>query len=328
MRLMRWPAVLAASCAALGGSLIAPTTAPAATANADCPWVGQHATPTQRAQQVLARMTLDEKIQMVHGAASSSYAGLIPGIARLCIPALKMQDGQVGVRMKDTTQLPAAAAVAASFDTSLAKSYGQVIGAEDKAKGVDVDLGPTVNIVRDPRWGRAFESYSEDPYLTGEIGSADINGIQSQGAMAQVKHYAVYNQETNRNTPADNAIVDDRVVHEIYTAAFGTIVAKAHPSSAMCSYSSVNGTYACENAYLNNILKTGFGFDGFITSAVLSAAFGLSLVDLEASGVVVHRPERDIRPAQQVRRGGCRDRFVPGELLHILFIELVGNSPQ
>ncbi|MFI6809094.1 glycoside hydrolase family 3 C-terminal domain-containing protein [Streptomyces luteogriseus] len=266
MRLMRWPAVIAAACAALGGSLIAPTTAPAATANADCPWVGQRATPSQRAEQVLARMTLDEKIQMVHGAASSSYAGLIPGIARLCVPALKMQDGPVGVRMRDTTQLPAAAAVAASFDTSLAKSYGQVIGAEDKAKGVDVDLGPTVNIVRDPRWGRAFESYSEDPHLTGEMGSADIEGIQSQGVMAQVKHFAVYNQETNRNTPADNAIVDDRVVREIYTAAFGTIVAKARPSSAMCSYSSVNGTYACENAYLNNILKTGFGFDGFITS--------------------------------------------------------------
>jgi beta-glucosidase len=100
-----------------------------------------------------------------------------------------------------------------------------VIGAEDKTKGVDVDLGPTINIVRDPRWGRAFESYSEDPYLTGQIAAGDINGIQSQDVMAQVKHWAVYNQETNRNTVSDNAVVDDRTVHEIYVAAFGTAVA-------------------------------------------------------------------------------------------------------
>ena len=231
-----------------------------------CPWVGSKAPIDTRAAQVVSKMTLDEKITMVHGAAGSAYTGYVPGDARLCIPALKMQDGPVGVRMNDTTQLPAAADVAASFDPSVAKSYGQVIGAEDKAKGVDVDLGPTVNIVRDPRWGRAFESYSEDPYLTGQIGSADINGIQSQNVMAQVKHWAVYNQETNRNSSADNAVIDDRTVHEIYTSAFGTIVDQSQPSSVMCSYSWINGTDACENAYLNGILKKDFGFNGFITS--------------------------------------------------------------
>ncbi|MCU1655861.1 MAG: Beta-glucosidase [Pseudonocardiales bacterium] len=244
----------------------APVARAAAPASSACPWVGSHAPTNARVAQVLAKMTLDEKIVMVHGAAGSAYTGYIPGDARLCIPALKLQDGPVGVRMTDTTQLPSAANVAATFDTSIAQSYGSVIGAEDKTKGVNVDLGPTVNIVRDPRWGRAFESYSEDPYLTGQIGSADINGIQSQGVMAQVKHFAVYNQETNRNTTADNAIVDDRTVHEIYTAAFGAIVTQSHPSSAMCSYSAVNGNFACENAYLDNILKTEFGFDGFITS--------------------------------------------------------------
>lgn len=243
-----------------------PGTAHAAPGTAACPWVGSRAPIEQRVAQVLSQMTLDEKIAMVHGAAGSAYTGYIPGDARLCIPALKLQDGPVGVRMNDTTQLPAAADLAASFDPALAKSYGAVIGAEDKTKGVDVDLGPTVNIVRDPRWGRAFESYSEDPYLTGQIGAGAINGIQSQGVMAQVKHWAVYNQETNRNTTSDNAIVDDRTVREIYTAAFGTIVDESQPSSAMCSYSTINGTYACENAYLNKILKVDFGFDGFITS--------------------------------------------------------------
>ena len=131
---------------------------------------------------------------------------------------------------------------------------------------MDVDLGPTVNIVRDPRWGRAFESYSEDPYLTGEIGSADINGIQSKRVMAQVKHYAVYNQETNRNTPADDVIISDRAVREIYTNQFRMIVEQSNPSSAMCSYSMINDVFACENAYLNGILKGEYGFQGFITS--------------------------------------------------------------
>lgn len=269
---------MVAGTAAVGGLLLAqhgaanaaPAAAPAAPAatpsSSACPWVGSHAPIDQRVKQVLSKMTLDEEIAMVHGAAGSAYTGYIPGDSRLCIPALKLQDGPVGVRMNDTTQLPSASDLAASFDTGLAKQYGSVIGAEDKAKGVDVDLGPTVNIVRDPRWGRAFESYSEDPYLTGQIGSGDINGIQSQDVMAQVKHWAVYNQETNRNTAADDAIIDDRTVHEIYTAAFGAIVDQAHPSSAMCSYSTVNGTYACESAYLDGILKDDFGFTGFITS--------------------------------------------------------------
>ncbi|MCF3963102.1 glycoside hydrolase family 3 C-terminal domain-containing protein [Streptomyces fuscigenes] len=261
-------ALLVAALAVPASAAAAPAhpESPASGSSAACPWLGSHAPVDDRVSQVLSKMTLDEEITMVHGAAGSAYTGYVPGDARLCIPALKMQDGPVGVRMNDTTQLPAAASVAASFDPSVASSYGAVIGAEDKAKGVDVDLGPTVNIVRDPRWGRAFESYSEDPYLTGQIGAADIEGIQSQGVMAQVKHWAVYNQETNRNTVTDNAVIDDRTVQEVYTAAFGTIVSQAKPSSAMCSYSSINGTYACENAYLNNILKNQFGFDGFITS--------------------------------------------------------------
>jgi beta-glucosidase len=250
--------------------LVTTTTAiPSSAAGAgapSCPWVGSHADLDTRTAQVLGQMTLDEKITMVHGAGGSAYTGYIPGDARLCIPALKMQDGPVGVRMPGTTQLPSASALAASFDPGLARLYGGVIGEEDRTKGVDVDLGPTVNIVRDPRWGRAFESYGEDPYLTGQIGAADIEGIQGQGVMAQVKHYAVYNQETNRNTTADDAIVDDRTVREIYTAAFGDIVAEADPSSVMCSYSSINGVFACENAYLDTILKEDFGFGGFITS--------------------------------------------------------------
>jgi beta-glucosidase len=290
-RRRRRVAALLAGTATLAGALTVPAGASAVAAQrAGCPWVGSSAPIAKRVQQVVARMTLDEKIAMVHGAGGSAYTGYIPGDTRLCIPALKMQDGPVGVRMNDTTQLPSAANLAASFDPAMAKQYGAVIGAEDKAKGVDVDLGPTVNIVRDPRWGRAFESYSEDPYLTGQIGAADINGIQSKGVMAQVKHYAVYNQETYRNTPADDVIIDDRAVREIYTSAFGTIVKKSNPSSAMCSYSTINGVYACENAYLNGILKDEFGFQGFITSdwgathsTVASANAGMDMQMPDAS---------------------------------------------
>ncbi|BCJ32199.1 glycoside hydrolase family 3 C-terminal domain-containing protein [Actinocatenispora sera] len=234
--------------------------------NPDCPWIGSHAPIDSRVQQVLARMSLDDEIAMVHGAGGSAYTGYVPGNDALCIPALKLQDGPTGVRMADTTQLPSATTLAATFDQRAARRYGSVVGAEDRTKGVDVDLGPTVNIVRDPRWGRSFESYSEDPYLTGKIGAGDIEGIQSHGVMAQVKHWAVYNQETHRNTANDDVQIDDRSVHEIYAAAFGTIVDEAKPSSAMCSYSVVNGSFACENAYLNQILKQDFGFDGFITS--------------------------------------------------------------
>jgi beta-glucosidase len=264
--------VAVAAAAAVAGLVLSPAgtalAAPPSTAgpNPACPWVGSTAPINTRTAEVVSKMTLDEKIAMVHGGATSSYTGEVPGDSRLCIPALKMQDGPTGVRMDDTTQLPAAADVAASFDTSVAKSYGSVIGAEDKAKGVDVDLGPTINIVRDPRWGRAFESYSEDPYLAGQMGASDINGIQGQDVMAQVKHWALYNQETNRNSPSDNVVIDDRTVHEIYTSAFGTVVDESNPSSAMCSYASVNGTYACESAYLDGILKDDFGFQGFITS--------------------------------------------------------------
>ncbi len=106
--------------------------------------------------------------------------------------------------------------------------------------------------MRDPRWGRAFESLGEDPYLAGQMGAADIQGIQSQGPMAQVKHYAVYNQETNRNNTADNAIVSDRTEREIYLPAFETAVKQGGADSVMCSYSSINGPFACENGPLQN----------------------------------------------------------------------------
>jgi beta-glucosidase len=254
---------------AVAGPRAARRAAPAVGAAADsCPWVGSTAPLADRVAQVVSRLTVDEKIRLVHGAAGSAYVGYVPAIPRLCIPALKLEDGPGGVAdgMTGVTQLPAPVAVAASWDTALARAYGAVVGAEEWGKGANVNLGPTVNIVRDPRWGRAFETYGEDPYLTGRIGAGYIAGVQGEGVMAQVKHWVAYNQEFFRNTPADDVIVDRRTLHEIYMPQFQTAV-EAGVSSVMCAYSTINGAWACANAYTqDSVLKGSWRFPGFITS--------------------------------------------------------------
>jgi beta-glucosidase len=243
---------------------------PAATAaSAACPWVGSSAPIPTRVSQVLAKMTQAQKVALLTGVGGSSYVGFIPAIGSLCIPGMNLQDGPAGVGdgLGGVTQLPAPVAAAATWDTSAEQSYGQVIGSEQAAKGTTVDLGPTINIDRDPRWGRAFESIGEDPYLNGALGAAEIRGTQSTGTMAQVKHFAVYNQETNRNTSSDNAIISTQAEQEIYLPAFQAAVQQGAASSVMCSYSTINGTYACQNpSLLTTVLRQQFGFGGFVTS--------------------------------------------------------------
>lgn len=238
---------------------------------------------------VLAQMTVGEKLHMVHGitqpaqsiglaSGAPPYVGEVPALRRLCIPAIKLEDGPAGVGdgMKGVTQLPAPVAAAASWDTGLMQQYGSVLGAEQWGKGANVVLAPTVNIVRDPRWGRAFEAFSEDPHLSASMGVAEINGIQSQGAMAQVKHLAAYNEETFRDTVLNDAIVDPRVLHEVYLRSFQAAVDDAHVASVMCAYNEVNHVRDCEDPYLmDQVLKGEFGFGGFVTSdwfAITSSA--------------------------------------------------------
>jgi beta-glucosidase len=237
-------------------------------ANAACPWVGSTAPVPQRVSQLVAAMSTAQKILLLHGT-GGSYVGNTPAIPALCVPAVGLEDGPAGVGegLNNVTQMPAPVAAAATWDTAAEQQYGQVVGSEESGKGADIDLGPTVNIVRDPRWGRAFESMSEDPYLAGQLGAAEIRGVQSTGEMAQVKHLGVYNQETNRNSPSDNAIIDPRTEQEIYFPQFQASVQQGAASSVMCSYSYVNGTDACENpVLLKNALDTEFGFPGFVTS--------------------------------------------------------------
>jgi beta-glucosidase len=218
----------------------------------------------------MAQLTLDDKISMVEGHGTTNpYVFYTPAIAALCIPAVGLEDGPAGVAdgMTNVTQLPAGVALAATWDPSLAAQYGQVIGAEEYGKGASANLGPTVNIDRDPRWGRSFEALSEDPYLNSALDVPEIDGVQSQDVESQVKHYDAYNQETYRNTPADNVIVSNRALHEIYMPSFDAAVTQANVASVMCAYSYVNGNASCNNSYLlTNVLDELWDFQGFVMS--------------------------------------------------------------
>ncbi len=278
---------VAAATAALALLVLGLTASPSPANAASPPWMDTTQTPLQRANELLAAMSITDKLNLMHSAsACNGYDTCTAANTTLGIPALHMQDGPDGVAdgVVGVTQLAAPVAAAASFDTALEGQYGQVIGSEQWGKGVNMVLGPTINIVRDPRWGRAFESLSEDPYLAGQLAVADIQGIQSQGPMVNVKHYAVYNQETNRNQTSDNAIVSDRVQREIYLQAFEDAVKQGGALSDMCSYAEINGTFACENSNLLQTILGQWGFTGFTASdfgathsTVASANNGLNM---------------------------------------------------
>jgi beta-glucosidase len=261
------PAVTQTAAAALPIAVAGPTLDARTKA---CPWLNQSLSVSKRVKLLMARMTLANKITMVEGRGRKKpYVFTMAGQPRLCIPRLGLEDGPNGVGdgLKGVTQLPAGVSLAATFDPALARRYGAVVGAEEWGKGAAVDLGPTVNIDRDPRWGRSFETYTEDPYLNGQLAVSEIDGLQSTGDLAQVKHFAVYNQETHRNTPADDAIIADRTLHEIYLPAFYDAVTEAKVASVMCSYSTINGHYACEDPYLEKTtLDQRWHFPGFVTS--------------------------------------------------------------
>ena len=231
-----------------------------------CPWVGSAAPIATRVSELMAKMTLDDKVQLLHGNGNAApYIGNITGIPSLCIPNIGFEDGPAGVGdgLGGVTQMPDGNAVAATFDTAYEEQYGAAIGREFARKGVDVALGPTINIVRDPRWGRAYETLGEDPYLSGQLAAADVKGIQSAGVIAEVKHAAVYNIEN----PAGTVIVSRAAIQEIYLPAFQAAIAQAAPGAIMCAYSNVNNVPACQNPIL---LKDGLdqqaNFQGFIGS--------------------------------------------------------------
>src|SRR4051794_33718801 len=232
-------------------------------------WMSGGLVPEQRAQLLVAQMTLDEKIAMVHGAGyplplnAAGYAGVVPANTRLGIPALYLADSPVGVGNGSTqvTQWADTAALASTWDTSLASAYGSAYGAEQAGKGHNIALMPTINILRLPLWGRAPETFSEDPYLTGEQAVAEIKGVQGNHVIATTKHFVANNQEILRSHI--NVVAAQRTLQEIYLPAFKMAVQQGRTGAIMCSYNRVNGTYACENAEeLTDVLREAWKFDG------------------------------------------------------------------
>ena len=229
----------------------------------------------QRVQDLLGRMTLQEKVAMLSGA---DWMQSVPN-ERLGIPSIKMADGPIGIRswagpssetkgakkQVTTTAFPAGVAMAATWDTDLLQSEGRAIGQEMKSLGRDMILGPTVNINRTPLWGRNFEGYGEDPYLTSRLGVAYIKGVQGEGVIATVKHFAANNQEFERHRI--NAVVDERALQEIYFPAFKAAVQESGVWSVMSAYNKLNGVYCAENSFLlKDTLQKQWGFEGFVVS--------------------------------------------------------------
>ncbi len=260
---------------------------------ARCPWATPSATerssPARLAAEVVSRMTLAERLGIVNLANANGYENQNTGVPRLCIPALTLQDSPNGIAngAKEVTQLPAPLGIAASFDTKLSYAYGQVLGQEAKGKGIDVVQGPELNLDRVPEAGRAFEAYGEDPYLTAAMGVANIEGIQSQGVMADAKHYTAYNQETARFLV--DQVISARALAELYQVPFEAAVRQAHVATIMCSYGSLNGVNTCSSPYVYQALKS-WGFTGFVRSdldsveaAVPAFMAGMSVIKPEAT---------------------------------------------
>lgn len=230
--------------------------------------------PDDRAEALLARMTLDEKLQLLHGALTEynpgplGTAGYIPGIARLGVPALHFADGSVGVgnQAGQATALPSSIASAATWDPALAYDYGWVIGHQLRAYGINANLGGNVNLAgREPRCGRTFEMKGEDPLLAGRITAAHVRAIQDQGVIGCLKHFALNDQETGRFTA--DVRISERGARESDLLAFEIALRESDAQSVMCSYNLVGGVYACENSWLlNEVLKEEWGFRGFVMS--------------------------------------------------------------
>ncbi|HVC25022.1 MAG TPA: glycoside hydrolase family 3 C-terminal domain-containing protein [Acidimicrobiales bacterium] len=268
-----------------------------------CVWIAQARThalsPRRLANEVLARMTLAEKAGLAVLRASGGYENLTSAVPRLCLPSLTLQDGPNGVAYGATgvTQLPSSLGVAASFDPSLARAYGEVEGAEARGKGIDVVQGPNLNLMRVPTSGRGFEGYGEDPYLASVMGVADIRGIQSEGVLADAKHFTAYNQETARLILRED--VARRPLEELYLAPFRAAVRTGHVASIMCSYGALNGANDCSDPSLYATLRS-WGFTGFVRSD-LAAVF--NPVTAFRAGIDLVKPMRASTLAALVRRG-------------------------
>lgn len=247
------------------------------------PWADKSLSPDVRADMVIEKMTLDEKIAMLHGLGwlaamvpQTSGPGVraitpfefVPGVPRLGIPDLQMTDSVVGVSGSPNhyaTALPSAVTKAASWDPGLAAEVGTMIGTEVRDYGLNMSLGSGIDLTREPRCGRTFEYEGEDPVLAGIMVGRELKAMKSLGLITDIKHYVVNDQDDGRMFV--NSIIDKRALRESDLLAFQIALRDSGAGAIMCSYNMVNGTYACENNYtLNEVLKGDLGFKGFVVS--------------------------------------------------------------
>jgi beta-glucosidase len=248
-------------------------------------------TDVVHARALVSKMTLEEKLAVIRGDAepTATYqgqAGYLAGVPRLGIPALRFADGPPGVLTRiPSSSLTATMGLAATFSREDARLNGVIIADEANRLGVDVALQPFVNIDRDLSFGRAYNTYGEDPVLSGVVGAELIKGIQSRGVMAQVKHYIGY------DTEAADVTIDDQALHEVYLEPFDAAV-KAGVSSVMCAYNRINGPYACGNKHLLvDVLRGQMNFTGFVTSdwgAIHDYDYFTKGMDMEMGGRSPH----------------------------------------
>ncbi|HEU4651185.1 MAG TPA: glycoside hydrolase family 3 C-terminal domain-containing protein [Croceibacterium sp.] len=313
-------------------------------------------TPADRAAQVLGQMTLDEKLTLLKGyfgtdfaparfeapdEARAGSAGYVPGIPRLGIPPQWQADAGIGVatqggapEKRARTALPSGLAVAASWDPAIAYAGGAMIGAEARADGFNVLLGGSVNLMREPRNGRNFEYAGEDPLLAGTIAGAAIAGVQSNRIVSTLKHFAVNDQETDRN--AGNSVIEEGALRMSDLLAFQFALERGSPGAVMCAYNRVNGPYACESPFLlTQVLRNEWRWPGYVLSdwgAVHSTAasvnagldqesgFGLQRVDwFGADKLKAALAAGEISEAQIDR--------MAGRVLHAMFAHGLVDDP-
>lgn len=290
------------------------------------PWMNQSLTADERAALLEKRMSLEEKLRLVHGEFALPHffpggrlppgaigsAGFVPGITRLGIPALEESDAGLGVtnplnvRQGDcATALPSGLALAATFDPRRAFRAGEMIGGEAWRKGFDVLLAGGIDLARDPRNGRNFEYLGEDPLLAGILDGAAIDGIQHQHVISTIKHYALNDQETHRHEA--DVLIGDPAMRESDLLAFEIAIETGHPGAVMCSYNLVDGRYACGDRHLlDDILKGDWGYRGWVMSdwgAVHGVRDALSGLDQE-SGEQLDKAVYFGEPLREALRSG------------------------
>lgn len=261
---------------------------------------------------LISQMTLEEKVKLLAGKEMDTFP-----IERVGIPALKMTDGPVGLRFGRATAFPSSISMAASWDADLLNKIGWALARETKGKGRDMLLGPCINIHRVPMGGRNFESFGEDPYLSGRMAVSYIKGVQAEKVIATVKHYACNNQEWERGSI--NVIVDERALREIYLPAFEAAIKEGGSWSIMPAYNKVNGFHCTENDHLQNeILKGEWGFKGF---SVSDWGATHSTVNAANFGLDVEMPDRAFfnqKLVEAVKNGQVKESVVDDKVRRVL----------